>query len=134
LNFKLRLKKVHHYNNSTGHISIGVFYFNLMVLKSCQKISKKLAKLVKFTLEKQKRSKILPNEDLSGILQIAKNCLLPDSNLYYRNFFTNIFHHERHMTAQAERNQSLLFCRNIHKKDEEESCQRRLDRSCSTPI
>jgi hypothetical protein len=67
---------VQHYNNSTGHISIGVFFFNLMVLKSCQKISKKLAKLVKFTLEKQKRSKILPNEDLSGILQIAKTCLL----------------------------------------------------------
>jgi hypothetical protein len=106
-----------------------------MVLKSCQIFSKKLAKLVKFTLEKQKRSKILPNEDLSGILQIAKNCSLPNSNLYYRNFFTNIFHHERDtLTAQAERNPSLLFCRNIHKKDEEESCQRRLDRSCSTPI
>jgi hypothetical protein len=105
-----------------------------MILKSCQIFSKKLAKLVKFTLEIQKGSKILPNEDLSDILQIAKNCSLPNSNLYYRNFFTNIFHHERNMTAQGERNPSLLLCRNIHKKDEEESCQRRLDRSCSTPI
>jgi hypothetical protein len=73
---------VHHYNNSTSHSSIGVFFLNLMILKSCQIFSKKLANLVKFTLEKQKRSKILPNEDLSGILQIAKNCLLPNSNLY----------------------------------------------------
>jgi hypothetical protein len=51
-------------------------------MKSLVKFNKKLANLVKFTLEKQKRSKNLPNEDLSGILQIAKNCLLPNSNLY----------------------------------------------------
>ncbi len=65
IEFQTRLKKVHHYNNSTGHTSIGVF-FNLMILKSCKKNSKNLAKLVKFTLEKQKRSKIVPNEDISG--------------------------------------------------------------------
>jgi len=106
-----------------------------MILKSCQIFSKKLANLVKFTLEKQKRSKILPNEDLSGISQIAKNCLLPDSNLYTTETSSQTFFIMRETwLPQAERNPSLLLCSNIHKKDEEESCPRRLDRSCSTPI